>query len=120
MKNNNSSNHSDALSAAMTENEIKTLTVEVAYALPEKQVVLTTEVPAGASIEQAIKASGVLEKFPEIDLGRQAVGIYSQLKKLSDPVQADDRIEIYRDLIADPKEVRRRRAEQQKKQGIIR
>ncbi len=94
--------------------------IEVAYATPQKQVVIPVSVPLGSRIDDVIKASGILEQFPEIDLQAQAVGIFSQLRKLEDTVEADDRIEIYRDLIADPKEVRRRRAAQQKKQGIIR
>ncbi len=93
---------------------------EVAYATPQKQVVIPVSVPSGSRIDDVIKASGILEQFPEIDLQAQAVGIFSQLRKLEDTVEADDRVEIYRGLIADPKEVRRRRAAQQKKQGIIR
>jgi len=94
--------------------------VEVAYALPDKQTVIPVSVPAGSRIDAVIEASGILQQFPEIDLDKQAVGIFSQLKKRDDIVQADDRVEIYRDLIADPKEVRRRRAAEQKKQGIVR
>lgn len=86
------------------------ITVEVAHALPDRQQILTVTVPADATIEQAITQSGILDQFPEIDLTTQKVGIFSQLKKLGDPLIAGDRIEIYRALIADPKESRRNRA----------
>lgn len=84
--------------------------VEVAYAKPEYQCTFTLEVEKGTSIETAILLSGILERFPEIDLGKQPVGIFSQPRSLSDIVQAGDRIEIYRPLTIDPKEARRKRA----------
>ncbi len=87
----------------------KIITVEVAYALPNEQRILTVEVEEGSTIETAIDRSGVLELFPDIDLLKQKVGIFSQLKKLSDLVKAGDRIEIYRHLLIDPKEARRKR-----------
>jgi putative ubiquitin-RnfH superfamily antitoxin RatB of RatAB toxin-antitoxin module len=65
-------------------------------------------------VEDAIRASGVLEAFPEIDLARNKVGIFSKLVKLDEKVRDRDRVEIYRPLIADPKEVRRKRAEEGK------
>ena len=88
--------------------------VEVPYALPEQQQLLLVQVNDGATVEDAIKASGLLEKFPEIDLGKNKVGIFSKLVKLGDAVRDKDRVEIYRPLIADPKEVRRKRAEEGK------
>ncbi len=96
------------------------MTVEVAYARPERQEVISVRVRPGSSIEDAIRASGILTIFSEIDLEKQTVGIFSQRKSLEDPVADDDRVEIYRDLIADPKEIRRRRAAEQKKQGVVR
>lgn len=84
--------------------------VEVAYALSEAQTVLTVSVPAGASVEQAIRRSGILERFPEIDLSSNPVGIFSRKARLQDRVSAGDRIEIYRPLRIDPKTARRRRA----------
>ena len=89
--------------------------VEVAYALPGKQVVLSVKVDLDTTVNQAIEKSGILEQFPEIDLaGANKVGIYGKLTKLDAAVRDKDRIEIYRPLIADPKEIRRKRAEEGK------
>ena len=84
--------------------------VEVSYALPEKQVILPIKVPAGATVEEAIKKSGVLMSFPDIDLTKNKVGIFSKLCKLDKTLREMDRVEIYRPLIADPKAVRKQRA----------
>lgn len=91
--------------------------VEVAYALPSRQEVIELAVPPGASVEQVIRESGLLEIFPEIDLARNRVGIYGEIVSLRDPVRDGDRVEIYRPLLADPKETRRRRAERRAKPG---
>lgn len=85
--------------------------VEVVYALPERQMLSSVDLPEGASVEAAIRASGVLEAFPDIDLAANKVGIFSRLVTLGEIVRDRDRIELYRPLIADPKEVRRKRAE---------
>lgn len=92
----------------------KEIKVEVAYATPERQQILTVLVLPGSTIETVIDRSGILELFPEIDLMKQKVGIFSQQKKLSDSVSDGDRIEIYRPLTIDPKEARRRRAAKRK------
>lgn len=92
-------------------NEIQ---VEVAYALPQTQVVIPLHVAAGSTVAQAIDASGVLAQFPEIDLAQNKVGIFGKLTKLDSTLRDRDRVEIYRHLIADPKEVRRKRAEEGK------
>lgn len=92
-------------------NEIQ---VEVAYALPHQQVILPVNLAAELTVEEAIKRSGILEKFPEIDLAQSRVGIFSKLTKLDTVLRDKDRVEIYRPLIADPKEVRRKRAEEGK------
>ena len=101
------------------ENEIKAsgekLLVEVAYAKPDIQVIIPVEVEQGTTIEQAIKLSGVLDTFPEIDLASNKVGIFSKIGKLDQVLREKDRVEIYRKLIADPKEVRKKRAAQGKK-----
>ncbi len=89
--------------------------VEVAYARPDTQVILPLEVAPGTTVEQAIVASGILERFPEIDLGKNKVGIFGKLTKLATVLGEGDRVEIYRPLIADPKEVRRQRAAAGKK-----
>lgn len=88
----------------------KTWRVEVACATPAQQFLVEVAVAPGASVEQVIRESGVLERFPEIDLNRQRVGIFGELAALNDAVHDGDRVEIYRPLRADPKEVRRRRA----------
>ena len=84
--------------------------VEVAYALPNQQLIIPISIPPEANVEAAIRASGILEKFPEIDLSTNQIGIFSKLSKLDSPLRNLDRIEIYRSLIADPKEARKQRA----------
>jgi putative ubiquitin-RnfH superfamily antitoxin RatB of RatAB toxin-antitoxin module len=91
----------------VSESEI--VKVEVAYARADQQVILELDVPVGTTVEQAIKESGVLDSFPEIDLEKNKVGIFGKLTKLVTALNAGDRVEIYRALIADPKEVRRQR-----------
>jgi putative ubiquitin-RnfH superfamily antitoxin RatB of RatAB toxin-antitoxin module len=85
--------------------------VEVVYALPEKQYLLKVRLAQGSTVEQAIAASGILELRTDIDLAKNKVGIFSRQVKLTDAVNDGDRVEIYRPLIADPKELRRQRAE---------
>lgn len=87
------------------------ITVEVAYALPQKQYLQRVTLDEGATVEQAIQASGLLALRDDIDLSKNKVGIYSRPAKLQDVVNDGDRVEIYRPLIADPKELRRQRAE---------
>jgi uncharacterized protein len=91
-----------------------TINIEVVYALPNEQVLTKRSVPAGATVADAIKASGVLDKHPEIDLATNKLGIFGKLTKADAVLRDKDRIEIYRPLIADPKEVRRKRAEEGK------
>jgi len=87
------------------------ITVEVAYALPEKQYLRRVTLDVGATVEQAINASGLLALRTDIDLAKNKVGVYSRPVKLTDALSDGDRVEIYRPLIADPKELRRQRAE---------
>jgi putative ubiquitin-RnfH superfamily antitoxin RatB of RatAB toxin-antitoxin module len=89
--------------------------VEVAYALPERQTLLRLEVPEGTTAEEAIKRSGILEIHPEIDLGTSKIGIFAKPVPTSRVLRAGDRVEIYRPLIADPKAVRKQRAEEGKR-----
>jgi len=89
--------------------------VEVAYALPEKQYLRQVSLPEGSTVEQAIIASGLLTLRTDIDLNKNKVGIYSRSVKLKDEVHEGDRVEIYRPLLADPKELRRQRAERSAK-----
>lgn len=87
-----------------------TIRVEVVYALPAEQKVLGLELPAGSTVRQAIDASGILAKHPEIDLAKNKLGVFAKLVKPDTPLRDRDRVEIYRPLIADPKEVRKQRA----------
>ena len=87
------------------------IAVEVVYALPQKQYLQRVTLDEGATVEQAIQASGLLTLRDDIDLSKNKVGIYSRPAKLQDVVNDGDRVEIYRPLIADPKELRRQRAE---------
>lgn len=91
------------------------IVVEVAYALPEKQYLQRVTLQQGATVEEAIRASGLLELRTDIDLSKNKVGIYSSPVKLADVLHDGDRVEIYRPLIADPKELRRQRAEKSAK-----
>ena len=91
----------------MTNSEI---IVEVAYALPKEQLIVPVKVSGGTTAEQAIKSSGIMAKYPEIDLAVNKIGIFGKLSKLDAPLRHLDRVEIYRSLIADPKEVRKQRA----------
>ncbi len=84
--------------------------VEVCYATPEKQVLLALQIDAHASVADAISASKIVEMYPEIDLRKNHVGIFGKLTKLETLLRDEDRVEIYRALIADPKEARRKRA----------
>ncbi len=92
---------------AQAENRV---VVEVVYALPDEQVLLTICVPAGTTLERAIELSGIRLHYPEIDLARNACGIFGKVASRHTVLQSGDRIEIYRALVADPKETRRRRA----------
>ncbi len=93
----------------------KTIIVEVAYGTLAKQVIETVELDEGSTVEDAINASGILQEFPEIDLTKNKVGIFSKIIKLDKTLEHKDRVEIYRKLIADPKEVRKKRAAEGKK-----
>jgi len=89
--------------------------VEVAYARPDEQAILQVVVDDAATVRDAIVRSGILERFPEINLDSAKVGIFGKLTKLDNSVRARDRVEIYRPLIADPKEVRKQRAAEGKR-----
>ncbi len=91
--------------------------VEVAYALPDKQSIVEVSIAHGATVEKVIELSNIQTLYPDIDLEKQKIGIWSRVAKLHDVVKDGDRIEIYRPLIADPKEVRKRRAEKAKQEG---
>ena len=84
--------------------------VEVAYARADAQVIVPLELEEGATVEQAIEASGLLARFPEIELGKNKLGIFGKVTKPANALKEGDRVEIYRPLIADPKAVRKERA----------
>jgi putative ubiquitin-RnfH superfamily antitoxin RatB of RatAB toxin-antitoxin module len=84
--------------------------IEIAYARPESQLIIELQVGDGTTVEQAIRQSGILQKFPEIDLSINKTGIFGKQVSLRQAVHAGDRVEIYRQLIADPKQARRQKA----------
>ena len=84
--------------------------VEVAYALPDKQNLVSLEVEKGTTLKEAIEASGILDSFEQIDLTKDRVGIFSKFATLDTVLREKDRVEIYRPLIADPKKIRKERA----------
>ncbi|NJM13527.1 MAG: RnfH family protein [Synechococcaceae cyanobacterium SM1_2_3] len=89
--------------------------VEVAYARPDAQLIIPVEATEGATLEQVIIQSRIQERFPEINLNTAKVGIFGKISKLSVPVRNGDRVEIYRPLLADPKQVRKQRAAEGKR-----
>ena len=84
--------------------------IEVAYAAPDKQVLLSLSVPQGTSVAEGIEQSAIRDEFPELKMDLKAVGIFSRKVPLDHRLKEGDRIEIYRPLMADPKEMRRQRA----------
>tara|TARA_B100001079_G_C16355533_1_gene490389 strand:- start:905 stop:1201 length:297 start_codon:yes stop_codon:yes gene_type:complete len=90
------------------------MNIEVAYALENKQTLLSLDVDEGTTLKQAIEISGILDKYPQIDLDKDKTGIFGKLAKLDAILRDKDRVEIYRPLIADPKKVRKQRAAQGK------
>ena len=88
--------------------------VEVAYASEDEQALIETEVPEGVTVRDAIMSSGVLERFPEISLDTHKVGIFGHVESLDTPLRSLDRVEIYRPITCDPKEVRRQRAKKRR------
>jgi len=99
---------------AYMDNAGNIIRVEVAYAKPETQVIIPLDVEQGTTLEEAIERSGILNQFPEIDLTKNKVGIFGKLTKKDQELREHDRVEIYRPLIADPKEIRKQRAKEGK------
>ncbi len=83
--------------------------IRVAYALPQRQTLLTLELPEGTTLEAAIRSSGILDRHPEVDLSRQPAGVNGRVRPLDTVLKAGDRVEIYRARVADPKAARRSR-----------
>lgn len=88
--------------------------VEVAYALAEKQSLISLEVKKGSTLKEAIDESGILRQYKQIDLSKDRVGIFSKFATLDTVLREKDRVEIYRSLEADPKKNRKERAAQSK------
>ena len=88
--------------------------IEVVYALPTQQALVKLRLPVQSTVSAAIEASGLLQRFPEIDLKKNKIGVFAKLVKPDAILRDQDRVEIYRPLIADPKEVRRKRAAESK------
>jgi len=84
--------------------------VEVAYATEHEQLIVPVQVPAQCTVKQALEQSKIVQHFPEIDLDSAKVGIFGKLSKMDALLNPGDRVEIYRSLIADPKEARKKRA----------
>ncbi|PKD40647.1 RnfH family protein [Methylomonas sp. LW13] len=85
------------------------IAVEVAYATPERQLLIPISLAANSTVELAIEASGILREFPEIDLSQQKVGIFGVVCNLDKNLSAEDRVEIYRPLKQNPMDARRGR-----------
>ena len=101
----------NALTLSMdSENPQSMIQIEVVYAIPEKQVLLSLSVPAGTTVAEGIEQSAIQDEFPELAMDLKTVGIFSRKVPLDHVLREADRVEIYRPLIADPKEVRRQRA----------
>jgi uncharacterized protein len=94
--------------------DAKNLRIQVCYAKPDLQLLKELIVAEGATMEEAIRLSGLVNEASDIDLAAYKVGIYGKLKPLDTRLREGDRIEIYRPLLADPKDARRRRAQKNK------
>ncbi len=97
------------------DNQNNTFQVEVIYALPDEQKILTVDLQEGQTAKDAIELSGILQRYPELDIDKLVIGIFGKKVKLDKALRDRDRVEIYRPLIADPKEVRKRKAAEGKK-----
>jgi len=93
-----------------TVSAVETINVEVAYAIPEKQMLIPVNVDVGTTIGGAIVQSGIMMEFPDLDIENSQVGIFGKVMPMTKVLAEGDRVEIYRPLKADPKEVRRKRA----------
>lgn len=94
----------------MSDQESRMVRVEVVYARRDEQVLIVLEVEEGTTARQAVERSGIRQRFPEIDLARMSVGIFGRVTGLGTRLADGDRVEIYRPLLVDPKEVRRKKS----------
>jgi putative ubiquitin-RnfH superfamily antitoxin RatB of RatAB toxin-antitoxin module len=102
--------HDNVLISRQPENSPAWITVEVVFANPAEQTLVALKLAEGSTIEEAINASGLLNRFPEIDLSINKIGIFGSVCSLDRTLKQNDRVEIYRPLLNDPKETRRIRA----------
>ena len=94
--------------------EKDSIQIQVVYALRDRQELVALRMPAGTTVQQALDASGLMQKHADINLVDNKLGIFGKLTKPDAVLRDGDRVEVYRPLIADPKEVRRKRAEEGK------
>lgn len=94
----------------MAQHDGETLEIEVAYATPECELIIALAVAPGTTAIEAIQRSGILQRMPEIDLAKNKIGVFGKLVSPDYVLHQHDRVEIYRPLVADPKEIRRIRA----------
>ncbi|GGP71829.1 UPF0125 protein [Shewanella algicola] len=99
--------------------ETEQFAVDVIYALPKQQKIITVMVAPGTTFIDAVIQSNIVKFFPDIDLDNIKLGVFSRVVKHDDVIQPGQRVELYRPLIADPKDVRRKRAEKAKDEGRI-
>lgn len=90
------------------------LNIDVVYAKPERQELVQIKLAPGSTLKQAVEASGLLQRYPELDADKLKLGVYGKISKPDAVLRDRDRVEVYRPLIADPKEVRKKRAEEGK------
>ena len=95
------------------------LSIEVCYAAADAQTLIAVDLPEGATLQRALDASGILQRYPTIDLETQKVGVFGKLKPLDTVLADHDRVEIYRPLLVDPKLSRQRRVQKARKAGSI-
>jgi uncharacterized protein len=95
------------------------ISIQVCYALPGEQALIPVDLPEGATVQQALDASGIVQRFPRIDLSTQKVGVFGKIRALDAVLADQDRVEIYRPLLVDPKVSRQRRVEKTRKAGSI-
>ena len=88
----------------------ESIDIVIVYALLDRQELVALRMPTGSTAGQAVRASGLLQKYPDIDLEHNKLGVFGKLVGIDAPLRAGDRVAIYRPLIADPKEIRRQRA----------
>jgi uncharacterized protein len=98
----------------MPQNNNELLDIEVAYAMPDREIIIALKLPRGSSANDAIERSGILQQVLDIDLAKNKIGIYGKLCALNQALHQHDRVEIYRPLTIDPKEIRRLRANKTK------